>query len=76
MTADQLTLFQQSTGFGTDTLTLAIASVGAVAFLTWGGWLAYSQLQLWQTGKVSFYGLAVALVRVAVVMMLLGYLVR
>jgi integrating conjugative element protein (TIGR03758 family) len=76
MTSDQLTLFQQSTGFGTDTLTLAIAGVGAVAFLTWGGWLAYGQLQLWQTGKISFYGLAVALVRVAVVMLLLGYLVR
>ncbi len=76
MTATQLTLFQQSTGVTTDTLTLVIAGIGAVVFLTYGGWMAYMQLQLWQTGKISFYDLIATLVRVSVVMLLLGYIVR
>jgi Protein of unknown function (DUF3262) len=76
VTANQLALFQQSAGVSTGSMTLGIASVGALVFLSFGAWLAYRQLQRWQMGQISFYGLSVLLVRTAVVMLLLGYLVR
>lgn len=76
MTAEQLSLFEHSAGVGTNALTLLIAGVGAVIFLTWGAWIASMQLQRWQLGQISFYDLLVLLVRAAVVMMLVGYLVR
>jgi hypothetical protein len=76
VTANQLALFQQSTGVSTGSLTLGIASVVALVFLTFGAWLAYRQLQRWQIGQISFYELSVLLVRAAVVMLLLGYCVR
>jgi hypothetical protein len=76
VTANQLALFQQSAGVSTGSLTLGITSVGALVFLSFGAWLAYRQLQHWQSGQVSFYQLSVLLVRAAVVMLLLGYCVR
>jgi hypothetical protein len=76
VTAHQLALFQQSAGVSGDSLTLGITSVGALVFLSFGAWLAYRQLQRWQTRQISFYELSILLVRAAVVMLLLGYLVR
>jgi len=67
MTANQLALFQQSTGVSGDSLILGIASVGALVFLSFGAWLAYRQLQHWQMGQISFYELSALLIRTAVV---------
>jgi hypothetical protein len=63
-------------GVPSTTLTLVIASVGAVFFLTWGGWTAYRHCQLWQSRQISFFDFILTLVRTAVMLLLLGYLIR
>jgi len=76
LTANQHSLFQQSAGIPSTTLTLVIASVGAVLFLTWGGWMAYQHCQLWQSRLISFFDFVLTVVRTAVMLLLLGYLIR
>ena len=76
MNAPQLAAFQQSTGTTPAKLTLVIASVMAVVFLLWGCWMAYSQIKTWQNGQGTFYDMTFNLVRSAMIMLLLGFLIR
>lgn len=76
MNAQQVTLFEQSVGVSMSQLTLAIVSIAAVVYLSWGAWMAYGQLQLWQTGESSSYELLTILARMAVMLLFIGYWLR
>ena len=76
MTPQQLGVFQQSTGVTPANLTLVIASIVAVILLLWGCWMAYSQYKMWQNGQGSFYDMTFNLARCAMMMLLLGFLIR
>lgn len=76
MNAQQITLFENAVGVSVSQLTLVIASIAAVVYVLWGAWLAYGQLQRWQTGESSGYEVLTLLVRMAVMLMFLGYWLR
>jgi len=76
MTAAQTSVFDASTGVTSANLTLTIASIVALIFLIWGAWIGLSQLKLWRAGQATMYDLAWSIIRAAIIMLLLGYLIR
>lgn len=77
MTNIQVSAFSHSTGgVAPGQLILLIAGVLAVIYLIWLAWLAHAQLVAWQTGQGAFYDLLLAVLRGAVVALLLGFLLR
>lgn len=77
MNESQLSAFSQSTGgIAPGHLVWVIAGVLAVIYLIWLAWLAHAHFYAWQTGQGVFYDLLLAVMRGAVVALLLGYLLR
>lgn len=77
MTTGQINAFKNSTsGIPPSSLLAVITAVLAVIFLLWLAWIAYSQFRLWQIGKGDFYDVIFSTASAAVVVLLVGYLIR
>lgn len=77
MTTGQINAFKNSTsGISPSNLLDVITASLAVIFLLWLAWVAYSQFRLWQTGKGDFYDVIFSTASAAVVVLLVGYLIR
>jgi integrating conjugative element protein (TIGR03758 family) len=69
-------LFEQAAGVSAAQLTVLVASLLMLSLLTWGGWVALSQLALFQQRQVSLFDVLVSVLRAVVMMLLLSYLIR
>lgn len=77
MTNTQVSVFSHATGgVAPSQLVLLVAGVLALIYLIWLAWLAHAQMVAWQTGQGVFYDLLLAILRGAVVALLLGFLLR
>lgn len=71
--SDQVNAFKFSTNVSPGDLILLISSVLAVIYLLWLTWIAYAAFKEWQQGRGDLYETATAIVRGAVIALVLGY---
>jgi integrating conjugative element protein (TIGR03758 family) len=77
MTPEQLAGFEAANhGISADALLLAIAMIVMTFFTLWTAWLAFGQAQGWWGGKVELYDLTWAVLRAAILLLLVGFFVR
>ena len=77
MTPEQLAGFEAATnGISAATLLLAIAMIVMTFYTLWTAWLAFGQTRGWWTEQVELYDLIWAVLRAAILLLLVGFFVR